>query len=214
MIIFCKNASVRINDYLPKGKLIGITEKVVICSAYQHRAGRGSLNMFWEKIEQPSKRETTKFKRAFARRARFLIDEDLPEALAGALNRRGWNVRTVEDLGLKGRSDEEILAAALREDRMLLTQDRDFLDERRFPRHRNPGLVVLPGGSGNIESLVEALGVLLPIVGTYREVFRGDYIQISTEGVLSVTSLDKKGARQTRRYRFTAGEEAVEWVGE
>jgi predicted nuclease of predicted toxin-antitoxin system len=170
--------------------------------------------MAWKKIEQPRKRETAEFKRAVARRARFLIDEDLPGALAGALNRWGWNVRNVEDLGLKGRSDEEILAAAFREDRILLTQDRDFLDERRFPRHRNPGLVVLPGGSGNIEALIEALGGLLPIVGTYCEVFRGDYIQISAEGVLSVTSLDKTGARQTRRYRFTAGEEAEEWAGE
>jgi predicted nuclease of predicted toxin-antitoxin system len=170
--------------------------------------------MPWKKIDQPNKRETAEFKRAFVRRARFLIDEDLPGALARALNRRGWNVRTVEDLGLKGRSDEEILAAAFREDRILLTQDTDFLNERRFPRHRNPGLVILPGGSGNIEALVEALGVLLPIVGAYREVFRGAYIQISAEGVLSVTSLDKTGARQTSRYRFTAGEEAEEWVEE
>jgi predicted nuclease of predicted toxin-antitoxin system len=172
------------------------------------------MTMPWKKIDQPNKKKTAEFKRAFARRARFLIDEDLPGALAGALNRRGWNVRNVEDLGLKGRSDDEILAGAFREDRMLLIQDTDFLDERRFPRHRNPGIVVLPGGSGNIEALVETLGVLLPIVGAYSEVFRGDYMQISAEGVLSVTSLDKTGARQTSRYRFTLGEEAEEWVSE
>jgi predicted nuclease of predicted toxin-antitoxin system len=170
--------------------------------------------MPWKKIEQPNERETAEFKREFARRARFLIDESLPGALAEALNRRKWNVRTVEDLGLKGRSDEEILAAAFREDRILLTQDTDFLNERRFPRNRNPGLVVLPGGSGDMQAIVEALGVLLLIVGDYREVFRGTYTQISADGVLSVSSLDKTGARKISRYHFTAGEEAEEWIGE
>jgi predicted nuclease of predicted toxin-antitoxin system len=183
-------------------------------NTYQLRYGGILYTMPWKKIYQPTKTETSEFKRAFARRAKFLIDEDLLGTLAGALKRRGWNVRSLEELGLKGRSDEEILAAAFREDRILLTHDTDFLKERRFPRHRNPGLVVLPGGSGNIEAFVEALRVLLLLVGAYREVFRGAYIQISAEGVLSVTSLDKTGARQTSRYRFTPGEDAEEWVEE
>jgi predicted nuclease of predicted toxin-antitoxin system len=47
-------------------------------------------------------------------------------------------------VGLGGRSDEEIFAYAWREKRIIWTHDRDFLDDKRFPVHRNPGVLVLP----------------------------------------------------------------------
>ena len=127
----------------------------------------------WKKIRKPSKQETAAFSRAFGQRARFLVDEHVSDLLAGALRDRGWNERTVEERGLRGRPDEQVLAAAFKEDRVLLTQDADFLDEGRFPPHRNPGIVVLPGGSGDVDALVEALATLLPVVGAFREPFEG-----------------------------------------
>lgn len=50
----------------------------------------------------------------------------------------------VKDCGLSGKPDENVMAFAWRERRMLVTHDQDFLDDRRFPPHRNPGVVTLP----------------------------------------------------------------------
>src|SRR3974390_3891698 len=82
-------------------------------------------------------------------KTRFLIDESLGPGVARYLRDAGFNSTFVGDVGLTGRSDEDVFAYAWAEKRMLWTHDRDFLDDTRFPEHRNPGVVILPGGSGN-----------------------------------------------------------------
>ena len=100
--------------------------------------------MPWHRMEMPSNRELSEFMSAFAKKARFLVDETLGESFVGALHDLGYNAIGVAQLGLTGHSDEDVFAAAWRERRILLTQDHDFLDDRRFPPHSNPGVVVLP----------------------------------------------------------------------
>ena len=43
---------------------------------------------------------------------RFLVDEDLPRSLAGELRAAGVDAADVRDVGLRGRTDEEVLAYA------------------------------------------------------------------------------------------------------
>jgi hypothetical protein len=58
---------------------------------------------------------------------RFHLDEHVPNAVAHGLRRRQINVTTTADAGLLGASDEEHVAYALRENRVIFTNDRDFL---------------------------------------------------------------------------------------
>src|SRR5438552_4830896 len=58
---------------------------------------------------------------------RFHLDEHCPTALAAGLRRRGVDVTTTPEAGLLHASDEEHLAFAQREVRVLFTQDEDFL---------------------------------------------------------------------------------------
>lgn len=60
-------------------------------------------------------------------RIRFHLDENMHSAVAIGLRRRGVDVTTTAEVGLIGYSDEEQLEFALREGRMLITQDNDFL---------------------------------------------------------------------------------------
>ena len=89
------------------------------------------------------------FENNFKSKARFLVDESVGMAIAGLIRDRGWNVRYVDDVGLLGQSEEEILTFAWREQRILLTHNLEFLDDCRFPFRHNPGLVVLPGATGS-----------------------------------------------------------------
>ncbi len=157
----------------------------------------------WKPIYMPTRAETSAFEREFGKRARFLFVESLGPGTAEALRTAGWNVKYVDDVGLNGRSDEDVLAFAKREDLILLTHDTDFLDDRRFPPHRNPGVVVLPGGSGGEQVLLRALGQMLSVVGMYREIWRFSKVIVETNGELVVVLRDYDSGAMTReRYRF------------
>ena len=67
-----------------------------------------------------------------------------------ALREKKLNVKDLYEEGLEGRPDEDVpMAFAWDTQCVLLTHDRDFLDDRKFPANRNPGVIVLLGGSGD-----------------------------------------------------------------
>jgi predicted nuclease of predicted toxin-antitoxin system len=57
---------------------------------------------------------------------RFLIDECLPAAMAELLRAAGHDCAHVYELGLGGQPDEQIMAVADRENRILVSADTDF----------------------------------------------------------------------------------------
>lgn len=62
-----------------------------------------------------------------ARKVSFYTDEHVSRAVIQGLRHRGIDVLTVPEAGLMGASDEEHLARAHREGRVIFTQDDDFL---------------------------------------------------------------------------------------
>jgi predicted nuclease of predicted toxin-antitoxin system len=61
------------------------------------------------------------------RRVKFYTDEHVARAVARGLRQRGVDVVTVPESGLLDASDEEHLARAFAEGRVVFTQDEDFL---------------------------------------------------------------------------------------
>ena len=168
--------------------------------------------MPWEKVPLPSDREVAAFAREHIKKARLLVDESLGPEVAHVLRSAGWNTKYVADVGLEGHSDEDVLAFAHRDDRVLLSHDTDFLDDRRFPPHRNPGVVILPGGSGDEDVLGAALGHALSVVGHLREVYRGAKVSVSSDGTITIRDRDfDSGAIKSTRYRFARDGSLQEW---
>jgi predicted nuclease of predicted toxin-antitoxin system len=71
------------------------------------------------------------------------LDENLPGSAATRLAALGFDVDSVLDEGLGGRSDEAVWAAAQREQRFLVTQDLDFSDARRFAPGMHAGVLIV-----------------------------------------------------------------------
>src|SRR5271169_120904 len=111
----------------------------------------------WRPLDRPSDSEIRDFERRFRKKARFLVDESLGVEAARAVEAEGYNCVFAGDVGLTRRDDTDVFAYAWRENRILLTHDHDFLDRRRFPDHRNPGVIVLPGAAGSAAGLEMAL---------------------------------------------------------
>jgi len=74
---------------------------------------------------------------------RLKLDENLPSVLATPLRELGHDVHTVEQENLAGHSDDEVWAAAQREERFLITQDLDFSDIRNFAPGKHHGILLL-----------------------------------------------------------------------
>jgi len=157
----------------------------------------------WKEIDI-SNNELAAWTAEFGKRARFLVDENMDPELATILRELKYNSISVADAGLTGLPDEAILAFAKREDRILITSDDDFENERRFPEHRNPGVVIIPDGRLDDTGVQKALASMLPVVGHYRPLFNGAIVRVDRAGILSVTAREHDtGARKTTRYKHS-----------
>ncbi|MBS0266612.1 MAG: DUF5615 family PIN-like protein [Planctomycetes bacterium] len=66
----------------------------------------------------------------------------MPADLAVMLRAAGHDVHDVHDEGLAGADASPVLAAAVQEDRGLVTFDLDFADVRQYPPGSHAGMVV------------------------------------------------------------------------
>lgn len=74
---------------------------------------------------------------------RFLVDEDLPRSVATRLRAGGTLAEDVRDIGLRGSSDDAVLAHAVAHGLTLLTADLDFANLLRFPLGSHRGIVTV-----------------------------------------------------------------------
>lgn len=99
------------------------------------------------------------------------LDENMPARLASVFARRGHDVDTVEKEGLAGRPDTEVWEAAKSEGRMLITQDLDFSDIRRFEPGTHPGLLLVrlrePGGNELLKKVGAVVGEISNWAGCF-----------------------------------------------
>lgn len=92
---------------------------------------------------------------------RVKLDENIPTSAADAGTALGHDVDTVEQEGLAGRDDADVMAAARREGRFLITLDRGLADLRRYPPGSHPGIAVLRLDSQDAPSVTAAVRSLL-----------------------------------------------------
>jgi len=94
----------------------------------------------------------------------FYMDEHVPTAVSQGLRRRGADVLTAQEAGMRGSSDEEHLTLAASEGRTIFTQDADFLRLHASNRAHS-GIVYAPQGTpvgAMLQALVLIHDVLRP----------------------------------------------------
>lgn len=81
-------------------------------------------------------------------KVRFYADENFPSLATEILRAMGARVITVQEADLRRHPDENHAGFALRNGYVLVTCDRDYLDDRRFPLIHCPAIVVFDFGGG------------------------------------------------------------------
>jgi predicted nuclease of predicted toxin-antitoxin system len=69
------------------------------------------------------------------------VDENMPRSLAAQIEATRWAVRDVRDIGLRGQPDEDVLAAALAADEIVITRDRGFTFEKGWSEGFTAGVI-------------------------------------------------------------------------
>jgi predicted nuclease of predicted toxin-antitoxin system len=110
----------------------------------------------------PTKKEIAQVLEYRRRRAkaRFYVDENFPARATAVLRNMGGRVITVQDLRRRGHPDENHAAYALAHGLILVTCDRDYLNEKRFPLIHCPAIVVFDLGTGSLKEIREAFTCL------------------------------------------------------
>ncbi len=169
--------------------------------------------MSWVVIPLDAKRPITKGR---IRKARFLVDESLGEEAALLLRNLGWNAVFVTDLNLQSKDDRTVFSAAWKTRRVLFTHDRDFLDNRRFPHHRNPGVVVFVVGAsgGDDDRLLRAVFLAQAYIRVWGpDYMRGTKVVFSDDERFSIERKEEGGTLKTRRFWAPKRGELFEWEG-
>lgn len=86
---------------------------------------------------------------------RFLIDAQLPPALARLLSERGHVAEHVNDIGLGGASDQHLWGYAIEHDAVLVTKDEDFSDMLLLRDGGSPVVVWVRVGNTRCQALLE-----------------------------------------------------------
>jgi predicted nuclease of predicted toxin-antitoxin system len=97
-------------------------------------------------------------------KARFYADEDVPRRAVEIHRNHGLKVLTAGEAGMLGHPDGNHAAFALRTGRVLVTCDRDYLDDRRFPLISCPAIVVFDFGNGTRTEIIRAFRCLGSII--------------------------------------------------
>ena len=123
------------------------------------------------------RRELRKLRREWPRhfpgkKPRLYLDSNIPESVVANLKQAGVDCVHARQLGLERAADEAHWEEARRLKRYLVTCDLHFWDDRRYPLHESPGVVILDTGSKQDWS--RSLTLLLRFI---------DYLRSFTEGM-------------------------------
>ncbi len=174
--------------------------------------------MAWVNIEKPAKtempaeREKREILENVRRRAkaRFYADENFPGVAVGILRQLGADVSIVREAGCTGHPDENHAASALRLGRVLITCDRDYLDERKFPLLRCPAIVVCDFGSGTESEIIDTYQCLWAILTAPQFFDKWTKIDAHRSAWSEYTRF-QDGSTARQRYRRYQGR-LQEWV--
>ena len=95
---------------------------------------------------------------------RLLVDEALQDAVAHRLATAGHDTTHVRILGLAGHTDDEVMALAIADERILVTTDTDFGTTLALTGADGPSVLLLCGIGDTVDERVDALLDVLPRV--------------------------------------------------
>ena len=109
------------------------------------------------------------------KRIRFHLDEQVKKSIAEQLRLRGIDVTTTNEVGLRTKSDLEHLEFIRQEQRVIFTQDDDFLKIASYT-YEHPGIVYCKQGTRTIGQIIESLVLIYEVYSPQDMIGRIEFI--------------------------------------
>ena len=97
---------------------------------------------------------------------KFLTDENVSSSLIKAVRDEGYNIKDIKEEGLFGISDKEVLALAFKENRAVITHDKDFANLLKYPSVKHKGVILLRFKN---QSPINAINLFVPTLMKLKE---------------------------------------------
>jgi len=121
---------------------------------------------------------------------RFVLDENVDlETMLKFLDGEGLSCTELPERLWKA-TDDEVFEFAWQDERVLLTHDDDFLNDSLFPLERTHGIVVMPGGSGDVDRFLKVIGQTLHLMKPRPGLFLQTKIHIRANGDIIVRGVN------------------------
>lgn len=162
--------------------------------------------MNWENTDiiksKKIKKEVSEIIKPYKKKCKFLVDENLGLRVVEYLKGLKWNVKYIGDYNLVGHPDEAVYGCAWKEKRILLTQDDDFLDNKRFPMQQNYGAIVFNFSSE--DELISEINNILSLIGNYEGIYAYSKYEVFSDGRIKMVELDRETNKNIlREFKIT-----------
>ena len=149
-------------------------------------------------------------------RARFYCDHNVEPAIVEVLRHLNYDVESARDIAAEQQPDEFHYRRAFKSKRILITLDKDFLDNVRFPLSQTRGVIILNIDTADTGKIARALEVVDVILGGIAPTLKESKVVVNSD--YTVTFLrriqDARGFSEDRtRYRFDDNGRDI-WVWE
>lgn len=148
-------------------------------------------------------------------KAKFYADHNVDYSIVLALRMKKYDVEAAKDIGAENQSDEYHFKRAFRTRRVLLTLDRGFLDNDRYPLSQTRGLIVLSVDTSSIPQLARAVEILYVILGGLAGLMKEKKFIVNKDRTLTMIEREFEDGDEVeirRRFRFDDnGRDIWEW---
>jgi predicted nuclease of predicted toxin-antitoxin system len=117
-----------------------------------------NLDNEWEELKSDEKDSLILPKKP--KKVKFLADQNIPIKIVQELRNAKISIATVEELGLEGCPDENLVQIARKRGLVILTTDRDFWDERKHPIHKCFGIICIDAGPQDSKKILESIALI------------------------------------------------------
>lgn len=111
---------------------------------------------------------------------RFLTDENVATSVVSALRRNDYDVKDIKEEGLFGLSDAKVLELANKEDRIIITHDKDFSNLLNNPHQKYSGVILLQFSDQSPENVIKKL---IPLPKRLEKRLRNSFVIITDDYV-------------------------------
>lgn len=91
------------------------------------------------------------------KKLKLYADANIPKPVIDELRAAGLVVDSVTEAGLGSHPDKNILQRAKKLNRVILTMDRDFWDDKKHPLQKSPGIIFIDVAPDQLDKAIEGL---------------------------------------------------------